>query len=72
MSLQHILARVTCPYCGTEQSTLIDIAGEKENRGFVTCDWEEQGCEQVFAVEINLKPQVTVWKLEPISVGVKP
>lgn len=66
MSL-FICPLVKCPHCGLEQPVKMEITSTILNRFFVTCDLEEGGCDETFALEVNLKTHLTIWKLEPAS-----
>ena len=56
--------QVTCPYCGLKQ--LKQMANENlEHTRMVTCDFEEGGCERIFAVQVVLLPRVQVYELTP-------
>ena len=60
-----IRPKLKCPYCGTDNSTLLTIDSVIMNRFFIRCDVEIGGCDELFAIEVNMKTDVTVWKLQP-------
>lgn len=55
----------TCPLCNTEQTQLIEMESRFDNKHFISCDSEEQGgCGETLAINVRLKPSVTVYRLE--------
>ena len=60
-----IRPKLKCPHCGTDNATLLTIDSGIMNRFFIRCDVEIGGCDELFAIEVNMKTDVTVWKLQP-------
>lgn len=59
--------KVKCPHCEFEQFILTQetLYPMNENVQLVTCDPEEGGCEEEFAVKWLLKPVYKTYKLVP-------
>ena len=60
-----IRPKLKCPHCGTDNATLLTVDSVIMNRFFIRCDVEIGGCDELFAIEVNMKTDVTVWKLQP-------
>ena len=64
-----IRPKLKCPHCGTDNATMLTIDSVIMNRFFIRCDVEIGGCDELFAIEVNMKTDVTVWKLQPAMEG---
>ena len=56
------LFRIRCPYCGFEWWVKFG-----DGSRIVTCPSDEGGCNRKFAIEVNHKPIVTIFKLEVVA-----
>ena len=61
-----IRPKLKCPHCGNETATMLTIDSVIMNHFFIRCDLEDGGCDELYAIEVNIKPVVTVWKLQTV------
>ena len=55
---------VTCPYCGAEFGTALEMKAEKQIQ-LVRCQaFEDDACGQPFVLEYHLEPVITEAKIE--------
>lgn len=57
--------KIDCPHCGFNQMILTDetMYPMNENSLLITCDPEEGGCEEEFAIKWKLTPVYKTFKL---------
>ena len=61
-----IRPKLKCPHCGTEIATMLTIDSVIMNRFFIRCDLEDGGCDELYAIEVDMRPALTVWKLQTV------
>lgn len=52
-----------CPECGLENKVILNYSINEYDPQIVTCDSDNGGCENYFAVRVKLLPEVTVFRV---------
>lgn len=59
-----LYADIKCPNCGFDQTFKFEEVGRHNRPEVVLCDIEGGGCDQYFAVEIELQPRIRVYEMD--------
>lgn len=54
---------IDCPLCSRTNKVRVDYSDWEYRPQIVVCDSEEGGCDEAFAVQVDLKPMIKTYKL---------